>query len=450
MMYPSSIIEPTSVNPGKQGVRLNPLTPLNAVWGRSGSQLASATSKIGVLNGNRQENRVQAISGVDQLLRTDARYVDITIAQQDSNAQMDCMTDVSIRFIVQNNDPANDCILVPAPFLIERVEVQLDGATVDTYYSLYLWYHMRDLCKEQTEILSETYGFGESVNPGSCIPSSGSSTLQDVRGRKCAFGTGATDILSPGNGQIARYVNSTASGATVSLAPGSVLTTANVVGLEFYDCKNAVLAGFIPRSGQYVYQIQLPESGLWDGHVSLCNLRTRISFRVFFRGGGTQIFDSQSGRAYVGGNVQSHQNAAQLQVTVVEAIIGGMRLYGAAREEFIARHNSFAVISQSLAPRYQTNNIDLLPAPGADQTITLTSLSTYYKSLLWYVTPNQLQGRENFYQMFKRYDGATERLVEILDRRAFQFTQFTLNDQNGQPIWNASQPGGKRRRLCGL
>lgn len=446
-MLPTSAIEPSSINPGVQGVKLNPLTALNARWARTGSQLASATSKLGVLNGCRQEHRVQAISGVDQLLRTDGRYVDITIAQQDSNAQMDCMTDVAIRFIVQNNDVANDCILVPSPFLINRIEVQLDGATVDTYYSQHLWYHMRDLPKERTDILANLYGFSDTTTPGSCTPASGSSTLQDVRGRQFLFGTGATDILSPGNGQIARYVNSSASGATVSLAPGSVLTTAAVAGLEFYDCKNAVLAGFVPRGGQTVCQVILPESGLWDGHINLNQLRTRISFRVYFNGGSTSIFDSQSGRAYVGGNVQSHQNAAQLQVTVCEAVIGGMRLFGAARDEFNSRHQQYAVISQSLAPRYQNNSIDLIPAANADQTITLTSLSTYYKSLLWFIVPNQLQGRENNYQMFKRYDGATQRLVEILDRRAFQFTQFTLNDQNGQPIWNAAQPGDMSREF---
>lgn len=424
-----------TVASARQPISVNSVTPVGRMPGDP-LEYATNSNLFGVLTGNRIITKQPSIGSSDGLLKQSERFVDINIVGKGCGGAYDTITNVAIRFEVQNLSAVADTILVPAQYLIDRLIVMINGEEVDVYTSDHLWYHMRDQSPERTAIYANISGFSHTHNPGYDQPIGASTTIADVRGREMSYLVGATDIPNPDASGISRFLATTASSAN-TFAPNSTTTTAAVAGLSYYQPRNAVLSNYIPRGGSRVFQVMLPESGWTNGHLCTATLEQTFSIRCYFRSG-PQIFDEQSNPAGydVASNVDVHQNSTELNVAVIEAVVEGMKLRGDAKDAFINSHRRNGIISPTLFPRIQRRTIPgPYPAAVADQVMPLTSLTKYYKSLLFFIRPLDQQGRSNFLQTAKRFDGATGRLVEILDRRAFAQGTCVLTDPAGISVW---------------
>lgn len=423
---------PLVVNAATQAVVYNEVKPLRALSKESGVQLATAANAFGVLDGYQYIGTINPQTSLDSALRRAGGSVDTRLIQVGGTSALTTITGCALRFTVLNNDPAADTILVPAQFLIERIEVNI-GGSVEIIDPETLWFAQRGEQADRIANLETMCGYSHSKLPGYEQPTSSSATVANIRKREFSFSTGATDIFPGQGGNAARFLASTATD-TNSIFPGQGATSAAVAGLRQYSANNAVHAGFIPRGGSKTYILPLPQNGLWSGFMNLLTATTDVILKVYFRFG-SAVFDTQARQTYnVSTNVQVHANSAQLQLTSFEVLVEGMVLEGAPKAEFMKRHLTNEIQANSISVKQQSFLFPIPVSSTFKNTFVLGSLSSVYRSVLFFVRPAVLQGSEELYQVKKAYN-VDGQLTDILDRRAFAMDNVTMRDRYGNVIW---------------
>ena len=423
---------PLVVNPAVQNTAFNAVQPLKALSRETGVELAANKNAYGVLDGYRYVGKINPQTSLDSALRRAGNSVDVKLIQTGGSSALTALTNVALRFTITNNDPANDCIVVPGQFLIERINIEMPG-DVEIIDPETLWFAQRGEQADRIALLESMCGYSHSDVAGYEQPTSSSSTVANIRRRHFGFSTGATDIFPGQGGNAARFLESTATDAN-SILPGVGATSAAVAGLRQYTCNNAVHAGFIPRGGSKTFIVPLPQNGLWGGMINLLTATTDVTLKTYFRFG-QAIFDTQSRQTYnVSTNVQVHSNSQLLQLTSFEAVVEGMVLEGWPKAEFMRRHLTYEIQANSVTAKQQSFLFPIPVSTTFKNTFTLTSLNSVYRSMIFFVRPAVLQGSEELYQVRKAYN-VDGQLTQILDRRAFAMENVTLRDRTGSVVW---------------
>ena len=408
------------------GIEINPVQPLDT-FDQLGVESVTHISTAGFLDGEKTFARKPAITALDRVFKS-AIYADIPIFEMD-DSNLDICTDIYLNYKIQNASPALDTCMVPAPYHFDRIELQISGQTVESWYADHLWYYLRSASQEQIRTYEEMYGFSHSEVPWS-------ESVQNQR-RQMELSFGLVDYeTAPGVTSRFMAANSSVAGSVI---PGVATTTAAVPNLEFYSAQNGVFGGFIPRNSERNYTLRLPSCALWDGGFNVGHNRDKIVLRCYFRVG-SPLFSEQCKKAYAPVlNTAVHADSNLLSMTLLEAGLIGISLKGDAKAALNARSAQYNVHIKSLSPRWQ--NFDSIGVPGASQQVStvLTSLEGRFKNLIFMLRENPMDGGEALIQVKKQYNGANQ-VTSILPRSAFRMDRVSVVDSGGQSIWSNELP----------
>lgn len=408
------------------GIELNPVQALDT-YDQLGVESVTHISQAGFLDGEKTFARKPVITALDRVFKSNI-YVDVPLFEMNDSC-LDICTDVFLNYQVQNASPTLDTCLVPAPYHFDRIELQVSGSTVETWYGDHLWYFLRSASQEQVASYEEMYGFSHSSVPWG-------ESVQNQR-REGQLSIGLVDYETA-PGVTSRFIdtNPTVAGSVI---PGLATTTAAIVGLETYTPQNAVFGGFVPRNSTRQYTLRLPPHALWDGGINIGHNQDKIVLRCYPRVG-TSLFSEQCKLAYAPAlNTTVHANASLLNMTQLEAGVIGISLKGDAKAALNARSRQYNVHCKNLSPRWQ--NFEYASVPSSSQLVStvLTSLEGRFKNLIFFLRENPQDGGEALLQIKKTYTGANQ-LADILPRSTFRMDQVTMLDSNGQSIWANQLP----------
>lgn len=408
------------------GIELNPIQPLDT-FDQLGVESVTHISQAGFLDGEKTFARKPVITALDRVFKSNV-YVDVPLFEMNDSC-LDICTDVFLNYQVQNASPTLDTCLVPAPYHFDRIELQISGSTVETWYGDHLWYFLRSASQEQIASYEEMYGFSHSSVPWG-------ESVQNQR-REGQLSIGLVDYETA-PGVTSRYID-TSPTAAGTVIPGLATTTAAVAGLEVYVPQNAVFGGFVPRDSTRQYTLRLPPHALWDGGINIGHNKEKIVLRCYPRVG-TSLFSEQCKKVYGAPiNATVHANANLLNMTQLEAGVIGITLKGDAKAALDNRSRQYNVHCKNLSPRWQ--NFEYASVPSSSQLVStvLTSLEGRFKNLIFMLRENPQDGGEALLQIKKVYNG-TNQVTDILPRSTFRMDQVTMLDSNGQSIWANQLP----------
>lgn len=407
-------------------VSINPVQTLDT-FDQLGVESVTHISNIGFLDGEKTFARKPVITALDRVFKSNL-YVDVPLFEMNDSC-LDICTDVFLNYKVQNSSPTLDTCLIPAPYHFDRIELQVSGSTIETWYGDHLWYYLRSASTEQIRSYEEMYGFSHSEVPWS-------ESVQNQR-RQVELSMGLVDYLTA-PATTSRFIESTPTVAG-SVLPSLATTTAAVAGLNVYTAQNAVFGGFVARNSERQYTLRLPSNALWDGGFNVGHNRDKIVLRLYPRVG-TSLFSEQCKLAYAAPiNATVHANANLLFMTSLEAGVIGITLKGEAKAALDARSRQYNVHIKNLSPRWQNFEAASVPSSSQQVSTVLTSLEGRFKNLIFFLRENPTDGGEALIQIKKVYN-ASNQIKDVLPRSSFRMDQVTMLDSNGQSIWANQLP----------
>lgn len=404
---------------------INPTQPLE-VYDQFGVESVTHLNNMGFLDGQKTVARKPVITALDRVFKSNL-YVDLPLFEMNDSV-LDLCTDVYLSWTVQNASLTDDTCIIPAPYQFDRIELQVSGSTVETYYADHFWFNMRSATKDQIRTYEEIYGFSHNEVPWS-------ESVQNQR-RQFELGFGLVDYAVAGVTSEFMAKTATAAGSVI---PGLATTTAAVAGLSTYDCQNACFGGFIPRNSSRRYSLRMPNHPLWDGSVNINHNREKIVLRIYPKVG-TPLFSEQCKKVYAGAlNINVHADSSLISMTQLEAGLIGITLDGSAKQAMNQLSQTKNVHAKSLSPRWQNFEYGTLPSASQQVSTVLTSLEGRFKNLIFFFRENPNDGGENLIQIKKVYNGGNQ-VTDILPRSTFRLDNVTILNSNGQSVWANQLP----------